>query len=121
MAWGSDTAMTQLTTVSDTEQFFTTLITLNPREIAHLQADINFAGTTDDMICSVYTTLDASTEVWDDTPLFDFLIDKDTDPHQVSFTVGPGIYKFRIGMKSTGATDDHTSADVSYRVDGVSA
>ncbi len=121
MAWGSDTTMTQLTTVSDTEQFFTTFVSLNPREIAHCQADINFAGTTDDMVCSIYTTLDTSSELWDDTALFAFTIDKDTDPHQISFTVGPGIFKFRIGMKSSGATDDHTSADLRFRVDGVSA
>ncbi len=121
MAWGADTAMTQLTSITNIEQFFSTLVTLNPREIAHCQADINFVVTpTDDMILSVYTTLDAASEVWDDTPLLTFTIDKDTDPHQVSFVVGPGIYKFRIGVKASGATDTHTSADLSYRLDGVS-
>jgi hypothetical protein len=36
MAWGSDTAATQLTGIT-TEQFFDQVPTLNPRETAHVQ------------------------------------------------------------------------------------
>ena len=39
MAWGSDTAATQLTSIT-TEQFFDQVPTLNPRETAHVQVSI---------------------------------------------------------------------------------
>jgi hypothetical protein len=32
-----------------------------------------------------------------------------------------GVYKARIGVESTGATDTHTTASFSYRKDGVNA
>jgi hypothetical protein len=41
MAWGSDTAATQLTGIT-TEQFFDQAPTLNPRETAHLQVSVDF-------------------------------------------------------------------------------
>ena len=41
MAWGSDTAATQLTGIT-TEQFLKQVPTLNPRETAHLQVSVDF-------------------------------------------------------------------------------
>ena len=41
MAWGSDTAATQLTSIT-TEQFFNQVPTLNPRETAHVQVSVDF-------------------------------------------------------------------------------
>jgi hypothetical protein len=56
MAWGSDTAATQLTGIT-TEQFFDQVPTLNPRETAHLQVAVDFpASPTDHAIVAVYTT-----------------------------------------------------------------
>ena len=121
MAWGSKLSATQLTSITSTEQFFSSLVTLTPREIAHCEVEANFVATpTDDMEVNVYATLDASSENWDDTPIMSFVIDKGTDPNKASFEI-VGVYKFRIGVKATGATDTHTSADFSYRLDGVSA
>ena len=40
MAWGSDTAATQLTGIT-TEQFFNQVPTLNPRETAHVQVSVD--------------------------------------------------------------------------------
>ena len=63
MAWGSDTAATQLTSIT-TEQFFDQLPTLNPRETAHVQVSVDFpASPTDHAIIAVYTTLDDTSEV----------------------------------------------------------
>lgn len=119
MAWGSKTSATQLTSIT-TEQFFDTLITLNPGETAHVEVEVNFPVTpTDDAIVSVYGTLDASSESWDETPIDTFTIDNGTDPNKRSFLVG-GFYKFRVGVKRSGSTDTITSADLSYRVDGIS-
>jgi len=121
MAWGAKTSATQLTSISNTEQFFDQTPTLNPREIAHCEVEANFVTSpTDDMEVNVYATLDASTPNWDDTPIMSFVIDNSIDPNKVSFQI-MGVYKFRIGVKSTGTTDTHTSADFSYRLDGVSA
>jgi hypothetical protein len=53
MAWGSDTAATQLTSIT-TEQFFDQAPTLNPRETAHVQLSVDFpASPTDHAIVAV--------------------------------------------------------------------
>ena len=50
MAWGSDTAATQLSSIT-TEQFFNQVPTLNPRETAHVQVSVDFPSSpTDDDI-----------------------------------------------------------------------
>lgn len=120
MAWGSKTGATQLTSISDTEQFFDATPALNPRELCQVEVDVNFVGTpTDDMIISLYGTLDATSEDWDDTPFRQLAVSNAIDPNKVSFPVG-GVYKFRVGVKASGSTDTHTSADMNYRLDGVS-
>ncbi len=120
MAWGSKTNATQLTNIT-TEQFFSETPQLNPRELCHCEVEYNpVASPTDNLVVSVYGTLDATSENWDDTPLMEFEIDNAIDPNKVSFVV-MGIYKFRIGVKRSGSTDTITSADFSYRKDGVSA
>jgi hypothetical protein len=58
MAWGSDTAATQLSSIT-TEQFFNQVPTLNPRETAHVQVSVDFPSSpTDHLLVAVYTTLD---------------------------------------------------------------
>ncbi len=119
MAWGSKQTATQLTSIT-TVQYFSTLVTLNPGETAHCQVTVNFpTSPTDNAIVEVFTTLDASTETWDDTAFMAFLVDRGIDPNDVSFTVS-GVYRFRIGVRRSGSTDTLTSADLAYRLDGVS-
>ncbi len=119
MAWGSKQSATQLTDIT-TEQFFDETPQLNPRELCHVVIEYNpVASPNDNLVVSVYGTLDDSSEEWDDTPFRQLEIDKAIDPNQVSFTVG-GVYKFRIGVKRSGTTDTITSADMDYRKDGVS-
>lgn len=72
---------------------------------------------TDHAIIAVYTTVDATTEVWDLVPMMEFLPEKVSDPNQTSFIV-TGVYKFRIGVRRSGSTDTITGADMSYRADG---
>lgn len=119
MAWQDKQTATQLTSIT-TEQFFDQTPSLNPRELCHVQIEIDFpASPTDDAVVSLYGTLDDSSENWDDTPFRQLAISKDTDPNAVSFTVG-GVYKFRVGVKRSGTTDTITSADMAFRKDGVS-
>lgn len=120
MAWSAKTSATQLTDIT-VEQFFDETPTLNPGESAHIEIECNPVGTpADDLIVSVYPTLDSTSENWDDTPIFSFTILNAIDPNKASFVLS-GIYKFRIGVKRSGATDTITSADMSYRLDGISA
>lgn len=120
MAWGSDTAATQLTGIT-TEQFFDQVPTLNPRETAHLQLSVDFPSSpADHAVVAVYTTLDDTSEVWDLIPMMEFLIENTTDPNRISFVV-TGVYKFRVGVRRSGSTDTITGADMSLRKDGVNA
>ena len=108
MAWGSDTAATQLTSIT-TEQFFDQVPTLNPRETAHVQVSVDFPGSpTDHAIVAVYTTLDDASEVFDLIPMMEFLIENTTDPNRISFLV-KGVYKFRVGVRRSGSTDTITA------------
>lgn len=115
VAWGSDTASTQLTTVS-TEQFFSQTPQLAANELAHCQVVGNSSGTTDNLIIAVYSTLDATSENWDTVPIQEFELDcTDGLDNDVSFVVPTGIYKFRVGVRRNGTTDTFT-ADMSHRV-----
>lgn len=116
MAWGSDTAATQLTSVT-TEQFFDVTPSVPVGGYVHCQVIGNSSGTTDNMVIAVYSTLDDSTENWDTVPAFEFELDcTDGNDNDVSFTVHD-LYKFRVGVRraDNGSTDSFT-ADMSYRV-----
>jgi hypothetical protein len=118
MAWGSDTAATQLISIT-TEQFFNQVPTLNPRETAHVQVSVDFPSSpTDHLLVAVYTTLDDTSEVWGIIPMMEFLLENTTDPNRITFLV-TAVYKFRVGVRRSGSTDTITSADLSYRKDGV--
>ena len=120
MAWGSDTAATQLTSIT-TEQFFTTIPQLNPGESAHVQVQFEgqVSSPVDDALFSVYTTLDASSEDWDEIAFMTFTIAIADEGSDYSFLVS-GVYKFRVGVQRDGSTDTLVSADMNSRVDGIS-
>lgn len=104
MAWGNKNQIATSASVAGTE-LFSSAVTLTPGELAHCEVEANPPATpTDDLLVRVYGTLDAATENWDDTPIFEFAIDKDTDPNKVSFIVS-GLYKFRLGFIRDGTTD----------------
>lgn len=118
MAWSSDTAATQLTAIT-TEQFFDVSPTLTPGEEAHVQVSVNFPTTpTDDALIAVYSTLDDSSETWDLVPLFQIRLSRLVDPNVISFIVRDA-YRFRVGVRRSGSTDTITSADLSYRTNGI--
>ena len=120
MAWDSDTSLTieGSGAVAGTELYTTTLVTHTPGEWSHVQVTANSGGTTDSLIIRSYGTLDASSEVWDTVPLFQFTLDCTSGANCiVSFTVPKEIYKWRLGFVRTGSTDTiQTSAN--YRASG---
>lgn len=121
MAWGTDTTCGTLTTITSTVEQYLTAISLNPGELAQVQLTIdNTSGSVaNGVTISVYTTLDSTSEVWDDRAWRqqNYVPDGVT-AEQYTITVS-GIYRFRIGLIATAVTDDY---DVSgqYRVDGIS-
>lgn len=116
-SWGEKTSASQLTSIT-TEQFFDATPQLDPNEVAHCEVEVTFPGSpTDDAIVSVYGTLDASNESWDEVPLMRFTIVRASNAASKASWVMPlGIYKFRVGVQRSGTTDTLTSADFAYRV-----
>lgn len=113
--WGTVEQATQLTSVTDTEQFFDDKPTLDPNQCAHVQVEVDFPATpTDNAIVSLYGAVEATPD-YSDIPLDSFEIENDTDPARVDILVPPGIKRFRIGVKATGATDSLT-ADMDHSV-----
>ena len=107
VAWGSDTAATQLTTVT-VEQFFDTIPQIDPNEYVHVQVIANSSGTTDNIVIAVYATLDAAAENYDTVPIHEFELDcTDGADNDVSFIVRD-VYKFRVGVRRNGSTDSFT-------------
>lgn len=119
MAWGSKVDATVLTNVSDTESFFDQTPTTTPGELFHAQVQAVFTTSpTDNAVVALYSTLDDSSENWDETALVKFEIDKGTSPNDVSFDIA-GVYRWRIGVKSAGTTDNIHTMNMSFRRDNV--
>jgi hypothetical protein len=123
MAWGTKQSFTDQTAINNTVEEYLAAVTLNPRELCHVQLklDNEHASTvTDSLVVSVYTTLDTASEVWDNFPFMQFTIKPATiNAEYFAFTV-MGVRKFRIGGLSTGATNTYTMGGA-YMLDGVSA
>lgn len=110
------TSLTQLTSVGTTYSFFATDWILEPNQFLFIQVKCdNDGGTpTDDAIIGIFTTQDLTSEVWDDDEWDSFFLQSDVDPRHIAFVVR-GPFKFRVGVKSTGATDTYT-VDGKYRL-----
>lgn len=122
MTWGTKTAFTDQTAINNTIEKYLGFVTLNPRELCHVQlkVDNESASVTDSLQVSVYTTLDAASETWDSFPFMQFTIKPATiNAEYFAFTI-MGVKKFRIGGLSTGAANTYTLGGA-YMLDGVSA
>lgn len=115
MTWGAKTSATQLTGINTTEQFFDAIVGLAPVDSVHIQ--IGATGTpggTDGLDISVYSTLDDTTEEWDTVAVTTMQLTTESTLEDVSIILS-GIYRFRVGVVSAGATDTQV-ADMSYRI-----
>jgi hypothetical protein len=122
MAWGSKVTATEITSITNTRQWFDTNITVNPGEIVQCQISASYGGTTDDLTVHVVSTLDDSSEEWDTIDYLSFAMTSGSNGQSDirSFLLS-GAYKVRVGVESSGGTDTHTTASFSYRKDGVNA
>lgn len=115
MAWGTEDNETK-SNLTTTEVFGGNQA-LNPGEIAHVEVDADFiVSPTDNIIVRVYGSIDGTN--YDDTPMMEFTIDKDTDPNQVSFIIH-GVKSFRVGLLMDGSTDTTSDATINVIMDGV--
>jgi hypothetical protein len=117
MGWSDKTKIADALAVQGTE-LFSDSVTLKSDEVAHIQVDADFPGSpTDNLEIRIYTTLDDSTEAWDDTALETVrTIANTTDPNSYSFTVS-NVYKFRLGFIRSGSTDE-IATNAWYRSNG---
>ena len=78
-----------------------------------MQVSVDFPSSpTDHLLGAVYTTLDDTSEVWDLIPMMEFLIEHH-GPNRISFLV-TGVYKFRVGVHSSGSPDIDEAAREDY-------
>lgn len=125
MAWagsttGNSTNISNTTFTDLPSDGATVLVSLNPREIAHVMVEVNFAATpTDDADVRVLSSVDNGTE-FDTSPIIGPIrIDNGTDPARISFMV-MGVRSFKVQGANTGSTDTHAYV-VEVNKDGVSA
>jgi len=120
MSWDSSkTQIASALNVAGTE-LFSSVVTLNPGELIHIQVDGDSGGTTDNLVIAVYTTLDPSSEQWDTVAIMSFELDcTDGALNVVAFTLS-GLFKFRIGFIRSGSSDTIVT-NAHYRKDGVDA
>jgi len=118
MAWTSKSTIMSGQSVAGTE-VESNAVTLSPGELAHVQVTADFPVTpTDNLIIRVYTTLDDTSETWDNTSVYSFSLSKAIDPGAVTFIISQ-VYRFKVVLIRDGSTDTITCS-VFYRKDGVS-
>jgi len=122
MAWGSKSnilSQSGSSVVSSTEEY-TTAVSLNPGEVAHVEvdADNKSASPTDDLEVKLYANMTDSSADWDDLPIWSQTVEGVAAAQKLSFVVA-NLYQFRVGVAATGGTDNYNVV-INYRKDGVS-
>jgi len=117
MGWGTKETIGSAQAVGGTE-LYTSLVLLNPGELAHIQVVSDSSGTTSSLVISVYGTLDSDGTTMDAWPLFSFTLDTTSgNPEEVSFVIS-GIFAFKVGfVRDTGS--DTLTTSTYCRKDGV--
>lgn len=121
VTWGDKTTLGSQTAIdSVTEEFLPSAggsVDLAAGLQAHiqLQVDNDQTSITNGLTVSVYTSLDDSSEDWDELPFMQFdVVPSTTGAEDVTFVVS-GVYNFRIGLLASAVTDDY-DASGNYRV-----
>ena len=105
-SWGSEATIMDAVSVTTGSSSSDVDLETNGYEGTHVTVDADFpVSPTDNLIVEVLASLDGTN--YDDTPLFSFTIDKDTDPNQVSFVV-KDVAHFKLYCKRDGSTDTIT-------------
>lgn len=111
VTWGTKTSLGSQTAINNTTEEFLNTVDLSAALQAHVQLEVDnehASAVTDAVIVNVYTTLDDSSEDWDERPFMAFrVLPTSINAEDVSFVVS-GVYRFRIGLLSAGATNTYT-------------
>jgi hypothetical protein len=119
MAWDAAvTSLTQVTSLTNTEKFFTEVINPNPGETVDITFKVVRIGTTDNVKINLYSELDGTNP--DTQPFATLIIDVSVAATTYASMSVSGKYQIYIGCITLGATDTHTSVDCDYRGDGIS-
>ena len=110
VTWGADTTLGDQTAINETTEEFLNIVDMASAIAAHCQIEIdNESGSvTNGVIISIYATLDAATEVWDDVPFRTWVHFPTGIALERLSIIVTGVYKFRLGFLATAATDDYT-------------
>lgn len=128
MSWGAKTQIATGLSVNNTgdadsqyPSFASSATTLNPGESAHVQIVAAFPGTTtNDLGFRVVTTLDDTTEVWDDIAFVAGSIGRAASTTFERTILVSGCYKFRLEFRKLGTAAETITVDAYVRTDGVS-
>jgi len=105
-SWGSETTIMDAVSVTTGSWSSDVDLETNGYEGAHVTVAADFpASPTDNLTVEVRASIDATN--YDDTALFSFRIDKDTDPNQATFIV-KDVAHFKLYCKRDGSTDTIT-------------
>lgn len=105
-SWGSEATIMNAVAVTTGSYSNDADLETNGYEGAYVTVDADFpASPSDDLEVYVQGSLDGTN--YDDTALYSFVIDKGTDPNQVSFIVRD-VTHFRLYCKRSGSTDTIT-------------
>ena len=109
VTWGSDQTLTTQTAIDNATEEYIGTIDLSSALSAYIQLEIdNESGSvTDAVIISIYGTLLDDASRWDTEPYMTFTILPSVITVERHPLVVSGIYRFRIGVLSSGATDTY--------------
>lgn len=127
MSWGSKTQIANGLSVNNTTDadsqypsFPSSAVELNPGESAQVQVVAAFpSGTPNDLGVRVVTTLDDTSETWDDLAFTSFSITGvASTTFEKTFMVS-GVKKFRVEFRKLGTAAETCTVNAYYRKDGI--
>ena len=104
-SWTTGTPTTATETLSDTNWHKTDGLDCSDYHYVQITWDINFAGSTDDVVVGFFASADGTN--YDDTYMDYVLTDNTTDPEQKTIMIWPAPKYLQIGFQNSGTTDSH--------------
>jgi hypothetical protein len=117
MAWAAKSQIMTAQSVAGTE-LFSSIVDMNPGALHRLHIKGNSDGTTDNLVISIYSTADPSSEEWTTVADYSFELDCTDGNDNIIEIPLSGLYRYRVGCVRSGSTDTITT-NIWYQHDGV--
>ena len=117
MASWSSKQTSVLHDIGDAEQFFPLIVDLGPQERAAIQVQVEESASSVDV--TIYTTLDASSEVWDTQSALGFGVfgvEPGSPSPQARSLIVSGYYRLRFGIKRSSGIDTVGTVTLTVRI-----